>query len=56
VHDDGEGLEECAFGVGYAGREFVAPFRGVRFVALDCAGVGVDAGEVDVWAEVVAAV
>jgi hypothetical protein len=56
VHDDGEGLEERAFGEGYCRGELVAPFRWVGLITLESAVVRVDASKLDIFAEVVAAV
>lgn len=55
VEDDGEGLEEGALLEGDVVREAVQPLGGVQLVALEGAVVGVDAGEADVGAQVVAA-
>lgn len=56
MHYDRERLEERALRVCHVIGELVAPLCRVHFVALDSAVIGIDAGELDVLAQVVSAV
>ena len=56
MHNYGEGLKKGAFGERDVVRQFVAPFRRVRLVALNRSVVGVNTRELYIFAKVVAAI